>query len=241
MLGLAKRDITPIVSVYNTPRVGDGRPAVARRRRSTAYAPDPADYGDVHGGARDALLGHASRRPAARSCPRCATTRSGTSPTCSAFLAPQFEGGRARSRWTPTPRWTAAAYPAIKKANADARGDRRASAARAAAPAPTGIGAMDWLQGPARARHPARRLLPARLPGGRRRSSTPTVVPSWATHRPGAGRARRLEARPAPALHHRGRLHDRRHAATATPRSPRTSRPSTSPRSTRCPSCAPTG
>ena len=196
--------ITPIVSVYNAPRVGDRRRDRAARRRSTRLAPDPEDFGDFMAALADALLRRlhlAGRRDPAGGAP---LSRSGTSPTSRVLLAP-VRGRRARVlASTPTPRWTGPPTRRSSRPNPDAIvivgvGGPRSSTSRHR------HRRHRLAAGPARARDPARRLLAARLPGGAAARRTPRScragAPSaacWTSSTPGRpGPARSTSPRPA--------------------------------------------
>ena len=236
--GLAERGITPIVSVYTRPDLGERRRdraagAAARRRFNTA-GPRPRRLRRLHGGPRDPLLRGASRRRAARRCRASPTSRSGTSRTCPGFLLQPGWDDPSLSvqdltdgRLDTYAAMVEAAYAAMKEANPEATviagvGGPRGSTSR------TGVGRRSTgCAGLVEPADPARRLLAARLPVRAAARGDDRCVPSWSTIGRFLERARRVPPRAGP-LHHRGGLHDGARPRSATRRSPRRSRPTTS-------------
>ena len=175
MLGLAKRDITPIVSVYNTPTWASADPPSPGRVNTAT--PDPAAYGDFMAALATRYSGTFTS-PGGEKLPEVRHFEIWNEPNLSAFLAPQFENGRPVSldAYAAMDR---AAYPAIKKANSEAVvivgvGGPRSSTS------PSGIGATDWLKGLRDRGIPldaySQHVYPAAPP-----LADTTVVPSWAT------------------------------------------------------------
>ena len=177
MLGLAKRGITPIVSVYNTPAWASADPPSPGRVNTAT--PDPAAYGEFMAALATRYSGTFTS-PGGEKLPEVRHFEIWNEPNLSAFLAPQFENEPPGRRLDAYAAMDRAAYPAIKEANSEARGHRRGRRA-AQQHQPVGDRRHGVAAGPARPRHPARRLLPARLPGAPRRSPTRRWCPSWAT------------------------------------------------------------
>jgi polysaccharide biosynthesis protein PslG len=175
MLGLAKRDITPIVSVYNAPRWATGGPPSAAAVNPNS--PDPEDFGQFMGTLAARYSG-GFISPGGEKLPEVRHFEIWNEPNLSAFFSPQFEGDQPVSLDTYAA-MDRAAYPEIKKANADAVvivgvGGPRSSTSE------TGFGATDWLKGLRERNIPldaySQHVYPAAPP-----LADTTVVPSWAT------------------------------------------------------------
>ena len=124
--GLAARGVAVLLDFYLTPEwasrsgAADGRAAGGRRR-------------PLRRGARAALLGDVRRDRAARSCPRCAASRSGTSPTSRASGCRSAGAGAAGGRcWSRR----AATRPCWRRPTARSRRRTRARSSSAGWPAP---------------------------------------------------------------------------------------------------------
>lgn len=179
MLGLAKHGITPIVSVYNAPAWATGR--AAPPGPINPDPPDPKAFADFMAALATRYSGSFTS-PGGEKLPAVRHFEIWNEPNLPLFFAPQFENGRAVSldNYAAMDR---AAYPAIKKANADAiviagvGGPRSSTSATGSSPA---VGAMDWLAGLRERKIPldaySQHVYPAAAP-----LEDTTVVPSWAT------------------------------------------------------------
>lgn len=175
MLGLAKHDITPIVSVYNAPRWATGGPPSSSAVNPNA--PDPKDFADFMG-ALAARYSGGFTSPGGEKLPEVRHFEIWNEPNLPLFFSPQYEGDQPVSvdAYAAMDR---AAYPEIKKANADAVVIAGVGGPRSST-SPTGIGAMDWLKGLRERKIPldaySQHVYPAAPP-----LADTTVVPSWAT------------------------------------------------------------
>ena len=175
MLGLAKRGITPIVSVYNAPRWATGGPPAAGAINPNA--PDPEAFGDFMG-ALAARYSGVVASPGGETLPEVRHFEIWNEPNLPLFFSPQYEGDDPVSldAYAAMDR---AAYPAIKRANADSIVIAGVGGPRSST-SPTGIGAMDWLKGLREREIPldaySQHVYPAAPP-----LADTTVVPSWAT------------------------------------------------------------
>ena len=175
MLGLAKHDITPIVSVYNAPRWATGGPPSPAAVNPNA--PDPKDFADFMG-ALAARYSGGFTSPGGEKLPEVRHYEIWNEPNLPLFFSPQFEGDEPVSL-DAYAAMDKAAYPEIKKANADAVVIAGVGGPRSST-SPTGIGAMDWLKGLRERKIPldaySQHVYPAAPP-----LADTTVVPSWAT------------------------------------------------------------
>lgn len=176
MLGLAERDITPIISVYYTPPWASGgrsEPGVV----PNVLAPDPQAFGDFMAALAARYSGdHAS--PAGDALPEVRHFELWNEPNLGGFLRPQFEGDRpvALDAYAAM---VEAAYPAIKEANPDAIVIAGVGGPRSSTTS-TGIGAIEWVRGLAERKIPldaySQHVYPALPP-----LEPTTVVPSWSS------------------------------------------------------------
>lgn len=142
--GLAEREITPIVSVYNSPAWATDEPPVPPGVAVNTATPDAEDFGDFMAAVARRYSGEFTA-PGGDTLPEVRHFELWNEPNLSGFLTPQFEGDVPVSLDAYAAMVTAA-YPAIKEANPDAQviagvGGPRGSTGR------TGIGAIDWLRG----------------------------------------------------------------------------------------------
>jgi hypothetical protein len=142
--GLAEREITPIVSVYNAPTWATGGRFEPPGYQINTATPDPDDFADFMAALATRYSGDAAG-PGGEPLPEVRHFEIWNEPNLSGFLRPQFAGGEPVSL-DAYAAMAAAAYPAIKEANPDAVviagvGGPRGSTGQ------TGIGAIDWLRG----------------------------------------------------------------------------------------------
>ena len=176
MSGLARRNITPIVSVYSTPAWASGGRTDGTPGPINRLAPDPKDFGD--------FMGAVARRydgtfvgPGGETLPEVRYIEVWNEPNLSGFLIPAGEGSAARlDTYAAMDR---AAFAAIRAANPDAKvivgvGGPRSSTSR------TGVGAIEWLRGLRDRDIPldaySQHVYPAAAP-----TVDTTVVPSWSS------------------------------------------------------------
>lgn len=175
MLGLAKHGITPIVSVYNAPRWATGGPPSPGAINPNA--PDPQDFAAFMG-ALAARYSGGFTSPGGEKLPEVRHYEIWNEPNLPLFFAPQYEGDVPVSL-DAYAAMAKAAYPEIKKANADAVVIAGVGGPRSST-SPTGIGAMDWLRGLEERDIPldaySQHVYPAAAP-----LADTTVIPSWAT------------------------------------------------------------
>ncbi len=168
MLGLAKHDITPIVSVYNAPRWATGGPPSPAAVNPNA--PDPKDFADFMG-ALAARYSGGFTSPGGEKLPEVRHYEIWNEPNLPLLLLAPVRGGRAgvagRVR-----RDGQGGLPGDQEGQRRRRRDRRGGRP-AQQHEPHRHRGHGLAEGAARAQDPARRLLPARLPGGARRSPTP--------------------------------------------------------------------
>ena len=175
MLGLAKHDITPIVSVYNAPAWATGR--AAPPGPINPNPPDPKAFADFMAALATRYSGGFTS-PGGEKLPAVRHFEIWNEPNLPLFFAPQFRGGTPVSldNYAALAR---AAYPAIKRANSGAVVIAGVGGPRSST-SPSGIGAMDWLEGLRERDIPldaySQHVYPAAPP-----LADTTVVPSWAT------------------------------------------------------------
>lgn len=175
MSGLARRDITPIISVYSAPDwatggTTDGAPPINR------LAPDPEDFGDFMAAVARRYDG-AFASPGGETLPEARFFEVWNEPNLSGFLIPADQDPATRlDTYAAMDR---AAFAAIRAANPDAKvivgvGGPRSSTG------PTGIGAIEWLKGLRERDIPldgySQHVYPAAAP-----TLETTVVPSWSS------------------------------------------------------------
>jgi polysaccharide biosynthesis protein PslG len=177
LIGLARRGIAPILSVFSSPRWAAGGREAADRRPVNPHAPDPAAFGDFMAAVARRYDGrHASglgRLPEAR------RLELWNEPNLGFFLRPQVD---ASGRPVSAQRYAAmvrAGYRGAKSGNPRAIVIAGAAAARGASGA-SGVGALPWLRALGASGVPfdaySQHLYPAAAPG------VPTAaVPSWHT------------------------------------------------------------
>ena len=142
--GLAEREVTPIVSVYNAPAWATGGRYEPPGYQINTAAPDPDDFADFMAALATRYAGDFAS-PGGEKLPELRYVEIWNEPNLQGFFRPQFEGDRPVS----LDRYAAmvkAAYPVMKEANPDLQviagvGGPRGSTGQ------TGIGAIDWLQG----------------------------------------------------------------------------------------------
>lgn len=176
MRGLADRGITPILSVYSTPAWSSGGAVDAIGGPINRLAPQPSDYGDFMAAVATRYSGSFAG-PGGDVLPEVRHYEVWNEPNLSGFLQPAEDGTAARlDVYADLVR---AAYPAIKGANARAQvivgvGGPRSSTT------PTGVGAIEWLQGLRRRDVPldaySQHVYPAAAP-----TVETEVVPSWSS------------------------------------------------------------
>jgi hypothetical protein len=143
MLGLAEREITPIVSVYYTPPWASGGRSVPGIVPNT-LAPDPQAFGEFMQALATRYDGTFAS-PGGETLPEVRHFEIWNEPNLSGFFTPQFEGGEPVSL-DAYAEMTKAAYRSIKGANpravviAGVGGPRGRTGLNA-------IGAIDWLRG----------------------------------------------------------------------------------------------
>ena len=177
MRGLADRGITPILSVYSTPAWSSGGAVDAIGGPINRLAPEPADYGEFMAAVATRYNGSLRRPRRGRPCPRCATTRSGTSPTSRASCSRPRRAAEARSTSTPTscapPTRRSRARTPAPQVIAGVGGPRSSTT-------PTGVGAIEWLRGLRERDVPldaySQHVYPAAAP-----TVETEVVPSWSS------------------------------------------------------------
>jgi hypothetical protein len=175
-LGLAERGITPIVSVYYTPRWASGGRQVPGIVPNT-LAPDPQAFADFMQALATRYDGTFTS-PGGETLPEVDHFEIWNEPNLSGFFTPQFEDGQPVSldAYAAMDRL---AYPAIKRANPQAVviagvcGPRGRTGQNA-------IGAIDWLRGLVERRIPldaySQHIYPAAPP------TEPTdAIPSWSS------------------------------------------------------------
>jgi Glycosyl hydrolases family 39 len=142
--GLAERDITPIVSVYNAPAWATGGRYEPPGYQINTAAPDSDDFADFMAALTTRYSGEFLGLRG-ETLPEVRFVEIWNEPNLQGFFRPQFEDGRPVSldRYADMVKAT---YPAMKEANADVQviagvGGPRGSTGE------TGIGAIDWLQG----------------------------------------------------------------------------------------------
>lgn len=177
MQGLAKRKITPIVSVYDTPDWATLLPAPDPPVVVNPSAPDPKAFGAFMGALATRYSGDFTS-PGGEKLPEVRHFEIWNEPNLSLFFTPQFDGATpvALNAYAAMDR---AAYPAIKKANAEAVVIAGVGGPRSST-SPSGIGAMDWLRGLRSRGIPLDAYSQHVYPGTSPLTET-TVVPTWAT------------------------------------------------------------
>jgi len=178
MAGLARRGITPILTIFSSPRWAAGGREAADRRPVNPYAPDPAAFGEFVA----AVAGRYDGSHAARGIGRLPEARRielWNEPNLGFFLRPQVD---ARGRPVALRRYAdmvRAGYAGAKAANPDVTVIAGAAAARGAS-GPSGVGALSWLRALGASGAPfdaySQHVYPAAAP------AVPTpAVPSWHT------------------------------------------------------------
>ena len=143
LTGLAERDITPIVDVYNAPTWATGGRYEPPGYQINTATPDADDFADFMTALTTRYSGDFQADGA--TLPAVTHVEIWNEPNLSGFLRPQFEGDTPVSLDNYAA-MVKAAYPAMKKANPEVQviagvGGPRGSTGE------TGIGAIDWLQG----------------------------------------------------------------------------------------------
>jgi hypothetical protein len=174
--GLAKRHITPIVSVYNTPAWAAGGRSELQGNRVNTAAPDPEAFGDFMAAVATRYSGDFAG-PDGSTLPAVDHWEIWNEPNLSGFLCPAEPGTQARV--DEYVRMDRAAYPLIKRANpraiviAGVGGPRSSTSA-------TGVSALEWLRALRSAQIPldaySQHIYPAAPP-----EAETSVVPSWST------------------------------------------------------------
>jgi hypothetical protein len=144
MFGLAKRGITPMISVYNTPRWASDQPVTPPGAAVNTATPDPEAFGDFMGAVATRYSG-TFPSPGGERLPEARHYELWNEPNLSGFLTPQFEGDTPVSLDAYAD-MVRAAYPRIKAANAAAVVIAGVGGPRGSTSS-TGIGALDWLRG----------------------------------------------------------------------------------------------
>ncbi|HEX2507382.1 MAG TPA: hypothetical protein VHK23_03595 [Miltoncostaeaceae bacterium] len=144
LTGLAERDITPIVSVYNAPAWATGGRYEPPGYQINTASPDADAFADFMAAFTTRYAGE-YLGPDGDPLPEVRFVEIWNEPNLQGFFRPQFEEGRPVSL-DHYADMVKAAYPAMKEANADVQviagvGGPRGSTGE------TGIGAIDWLQG----------------------------------------------------------------------------------------------
>ena len=183
MLGLAERGITPIVSVYHTPRWASGGRALPEGGRFNVVAPDPDAFGDF-------MAAHATRyaggheSPGGDPLPEVRRFEIWNEPNLSGFLIPQGQEPGADDvdhdlRLDQYAAMVEAAYRPIKEANPDALVIAGVGGPRSST-GDTGMGAVDWANGLAERDIPldaySQHVYPAQPP-----EVQTEVIPSWSS------------------------------------------------------------
>jgi len=177
MQGLATHDITPIVSVYDTPAWASSQPPPAAGVVVNPAAPDPAAFGAFMGALATRYSG-AFTSPGGEKLPEVRHFEIWNEPNLSLFFTPQFQG-KTPVALNAYAAMDKAAYPAIKRANAEAIVIAGVGGPRSSTSA-SGIGAIDWLRG-LRARDIPLDAYSQHIYPGTSPLTETNVVPSWAT------------------------------------------------------------
>jgi hypothetical protein len=186
--GLAKRGITPIVSVYDTPAWSSGGqtepPGPLPEGAFNRLAPDPDDFGDFMAALATRYSGEFPS-PGGDRLPEVGFFEVWNEPNLSGFLIPQGQDPEAPVeeltdlRLDTYAAMDEAAFEAIKGANPDARVIAGVGGPRSST-SPTGVGAVEWIQGLAARGIPldaySQHVYPAQPP-----LTETEVVPSWST------------------------------------------------------------
>lgn len=176
MSGLARRDITPIVSVYSTPAWASGGKTDGIPGPINRLAPDPEDFGDFMAAVATRYDG-AFAGPGGETLPEVRFIEIWNEPNLSGFLIPPDD--RPATRLDAYAAMERAAFAAIRAANPRAKvivgvGGPRSSTGR------TGVGAIEWLRGLRDRGIPldgySQHVYPAAAP-----TVDTTVVPSWSS------------------------------------------------------------
>ena len=176
--GLAERDITPIVSVYSTPKWSSGGKVDDLFPDSPVnrLAPQPADYGDFMAAVATRYAGDFVG-PGGEALPEVRHFEVWNEPNLNGFLIPA--DAEPATRLDVYAEMARAAHGAIKAANADAQvivgvGGPRSSTTT------TGIGAVEWLRGLRERKIPldgySQHVYPRAAP-----TTQTSVVPSWSS------------------------------------------------------------
>jgi len=177
MLGLAERGITPIVSVYDTPAWASGGRFEPVGAPYNHVAPDPEAFGDFMAALAARYSGEISS-PGGEPLPEVRHFEVWNEPNLSGFLIPQIEGD-ASVRLDAYAAMVRAAYDGIKGANPEAKVIAGVAGPRSST-SPSGVGAVEWLQGLAARKIPldaySQHVYPARAP-----LEETSIVPSWST------------------------------------------------------------
>lgn len=176
MLGLAERDITPIVSAYNTPAWASGGRVEAGIVANT-LAPDPGDYGDFMAALATRYSGEMTS-PGGDRLPEVRRFEIWNEPNLGGFLKPQVEDG-VRVSLDNYAAMVKAAYEPVKQANPDAIVIAGVGGPRSST-SPTGVGAVEWVRGLVERQIPldaySQHVYPSAAP-----LEVTEVVPSWSS------------------------------------------------------------
>jgi hypothetical protein len=178
LIGLARRGITPILSVFSSPRWAAGGREAADRRPVNPHAPDAAAFGAFMAALALRYDGrHAA--PGLGPLPEARRLEIWNEPNLGFFMRPQTD---ARGRPVAAARYAAmvrASYARVKAANPRAIVIVGAAAARGAS-GRTGMGALPWLRAIGAAGVPfdaySQHVYPAAAP-----AEATLAVPSWHT------------------------------------------------------------
>jgi hypothetical protein len=142
--GLAERDITPIVSVYNAPTWATGGRFEPPGYAINTATPDPDAFADFMAALATRYSGETSS-PGGNPLPELRHVEIWNEPNLSGFLRPTFDGDEpvALDSYAAMVK---AAYPAMKAANPDVQVIAGVGGPRGST-GDTGIGAIDWLRG----------------------------------------------------------------------------------------------